>query len=86
MRFSLPFKPMTFYSYNSPLLDALKNSQHKKVKLSPDERRMLIAWMDLNSPYRGVDQLHQMEDPVFNGSDTVKPRPAFKSAPIIMRP
>ncbi|MBT3202299.1 MAG: hypothetical protein HN350_20560, partial [Phycisphaerales bacterium] len=87
-QYSRPFKPMTFFSFNSLLLKIITTDKknHKDLKLDADELRMLTAWMDLNCPYRGDDELRQLPDPQFAGVEKIVPRPRIKTAPIIPRP
>ena len=86
--YSRPFEPMTFFSNNSLLLEVITTDKknHLDLKLDADELRMLTAWMDLNCPYRGDDELRQLPDPQFEGVDHILPRPRIKTAPIIIRP
>ncbi len=80
------FKPMTFFSYNSLLLNTLKDGKHNKVKLSPDELRLLTTWIDCNTPYRDGEELRQTPDPIFSGIEMIPVRPKMQNAPVIMRP
>lgn len=86
--YSEPFEPMTFFSYNSLLLDKITKDKtnHGNLKLSEDELRMLTAWMDLNSPYRGDDEVRKLPDPDFPGIEHIVPRPLIRSQPDIPRP
>ena len=85
---SLPFEPMSIFSNNSLLLKVITTDKknHGDLKLEADELRMLAAWMDLNCPYQGDDELRQLPDPQFDGIEYIVPRPRIKTAPIIPRP
>jgi hypothetical protein len=43
-------EPLTFGTLRSRLFEVLTRKQHRKVKLSVEERRALTAWIDLNCP------------------------------------
>jgi len=43
-------EPLTFGTLRSRLWEVLTKEQHKDVKLSAEERRVLTAWTDLNCP------------------------------------
>ena len=80
------FKPKSRFSYTSPLLNLLKDGKHHGVKLTEAEWRLLIAWIDCNTPYRNDADLRETPDPVFPGAEMIPIRPQMKNAPIISRP
>jgi len=43
-------EPMSFGTVQSPLFSVLADEHHQEVQLTPDERRVLTAWIDLNCP------------------------------------
>ena len=53
--------PMQVLTYTSPLVKRLE-SGHKNVKLSAREMAMLKAWIDLNCPYYGEEDVLEMPD------------------------
>jgi hypothetical protein len=46
----------------------------------------MIAWVDSMCPYRGDDEIIEIDDPVFQGVDWLAIRPKIKTAPRIIRP
>ncbi len=53
--------PMQVLSYNSPLLKKLE-AGHNNVKLSQKEIDILKAWIDLNCPFYGEEDVLEMDD------------------------
>jgi len=53
--------PMTVLSYKSKLIKLLE-SGHKKVSLSDDEMNLLKAWIDLNCPFYGEENILERPD------------------------
>jgi len=49
-------------------------------------RRKLIAWVDAMCPYRGDQEVRQIDDPEFQGIDWLAIRPQIKNAPVVVRP
>jgi len=78
--------PMTYLSYNSPLVDRASSGDHYGVKVDPRSLRKLIAWIDTMCPYRGSEEVRQIEDPDFPGIDWLSIRPRIKTAPMVVRP
>jgi hypothetical protein len=79
-------EPMTKLSYKSRLVDIGSSGEHYDVKVDELSRRKLIAWVDAMCPYRGDDEVRQIEDPEFQGIDWLAIRPQIKNAPVVVRP
>jgi hypothetical protein len=79
-------KPMTALSYASRLIDVASSGEHYDVKVDPVSLRRLIAWIDAMCPYRGDEEVRNIDDPDFQGIDWLSVRPKIKTAPIIVRP
>ncbi len=79
-------KPMTRLSYKSRLIERASSGKHNKVKVDPVSLRRLIAWVDAMCPYRGDEEVREIDDPVFQGIDWLSIRPKIKTAPRIVRP
>jgi hypothetical protein len=79
-------EPMTKLSYKSRLVDMASNGKHYKVKVDELSRRKLIAWVDAMCPYRGDEEVRQIDDPEFQGIDWLAMRPQIKNAPVVVRP
>jgi len=79
-------EPMTYLSYKSRLIDIAASGQHYDVKVDPVSLQRLIAWVDAMCPYRGAEEVREIEDPVFQGVDWLSVRPRIKTAPTIVRP
>jgi len=78
--------PMTHLSYNSRLIEIAASGTHYDVVVDPLALRKLIAWVDTMCPYRGAEEVRQIDDPEFQGVDWLSIRPRIKSAPTIVRP
>ncbi len=79
-------EPMTRLSYKSRLIDIASSGKHYDVKVDQTNRRKLIAWVDTMCPYRGDEEVREIEDPVFQGIDWLSIRPQIKNAPVVVRP
>jgi len=77
--------PMTIFTYNSKLYDYATSGKHHKVKIDKESERKLIAWIDTNGPFLGVEEIREMYDPAFGIMDQVSVRPRIATAPIIDR-
>jgi len=53
--------PMQVLSYTSPLIERLEKG-HANVKLSDRDLSILKAWIDLNCPYYGEEDVLEMDD------------------------
>jgi hypothetical protein len=78
--------PLTALSYRSRLIDIASSGQHYQVQVDPVSLRKLIAWVDTMAPYRGAEEIREIEDPDFQGINWLSIRPRVKTAPIIIRP
>ncbi len=79
-------RPMTRLSYKSRLIEIASSGTHHKVKVDEVSRLRLIAWVDTMGPYRGDEEIRQIDDPDFQGIDWLSIRPQIKNAPVIVRP
>ena len=79
-------EPMTKLSYKSRLVEIASSGKHYDVKVDELSRRKLIAWVDAMCPYRGDEEVRQIEDPKFQGIDWLAIRPQIKNAPVVVRP
>ncbi len=79
-------EPMTCLSYKSALIDIASSGEHYDVRVDPLSLRKLIAWVDTMCPYRGSEEVREIDDPDFPGIDWLSVRPRIKSAPAIIRP
>lgn len=78
--------PMTGLSYKSRLIELISSGKHHDVKVDPVSRLKMIAWVDTMCPYRGDDEIREIDDPEFQGVDWLAIRPKIKNAPHIVRP
>lgn len=78
--------PMTALSYRSQLIEIASSGKHHDVKVDPVSLQKLIAWVDTMAPYRGAEEVREIDDPVFQGVDWLSIRPRIKTAPRIVRP
>ncbi len=78
--------PMTALSYRSRLIDIASSGKHHDVKVDPVSLQKLIAWVDTMAPYRGAEEVREIDDPEFQGVDWISIRPRVKTAPTIIRP
>ncbi|MHB0959257.1 MAG: LamG-like jellyroll fold domain-containing protein [Pirellulaceae bacterium] len=79
-------RPMTYLSYNSRLIELAASGQHYDVRVDPVSLQRLIAWVDTMCPYRGSEEVRELDDPEFQGVDWLSVRPRIKSAPTVVRP
>ena len=79
-------EPMTKLSYRSRLVEIASSGAHHDVKVDEVSRRRLIAWVDAMGPYRGDEEVRQIDDPEFQGIDWLSIRPQIKNAPVVSRP
>ena len=78
--------PLTALSRNSRLIDIASSGKHYDVKVDSLSLRKLIAWVDTMAPYRGAEEVRELDDPDFQGIDWLAIRPRVKTAPTIIRP
>lgn len=79
-------KPMTKLSYASRLVDLCASGKHYGVRVDPISLLRVIVWVDAMCPYRGEEEIRQIDDPVFQGVEWLAIRPRIKNAPTIVRP
>ena len=79
-------RPMQYLSVKSRLIECASSGRHYKVRVDPLSLQRLIAWVDVNSPYLGEEELRAMDDPEFPGIDLLPVRPRLRNAPAIERP
>ncbi len=79
-------KPMTKLSYASRLVDLCASGKHYGVQVDPISLLRVIVWVDAMCPYRGEEEIRQIDDPVFQGVEWLAIRPRIKTAPVIVRP
>ncbi|MBL7219178.1 MAG: hypothetical protein ISS69_03615 [Phycisphaerae bacterium] len=77
------FAPMTKWSYKSPLINMHLHGKHNKVKLTEEELRKLIVWIDTNCHFRGLNDILAIEDPDVNWFLNWPYRPRLGSAPYV---
>lgn len=78
--------PMTALSLHSKLIEIASSGQHYEVRVDPLSLQQLIAWVDTMAPYRGAEEVRELDDPEFQGIDWLSIRPRIKTAPTIIRP
>jgi hypothetical protein len=57
------FPPMEYLSYTSKLIEIATSGEHNDVKITGQELRQLIGWVDANCPFRGDEEIRQVPDP-----------------------
>lgn len=80
------FRPMRHLSYTSKLIDIAMSGKHHDVKVTGEDLRKLIAWVDANCPFRGEQEIRKIPDPTFAGVEWLPVRPRTETAPEIARP
>jgi hypothetical protein len=78
--------PMSALSFRSKLIEIASSGKHHDVKVDPVSLQKLIAWVDTMAPYRGSEEVREIDDPEFQGIDWLAIRPRVKTAPRIIRP
>ena len=78
--------PMTALSYRSRLIERASSGEHHGVQVDSLSLRKWIAWVDTMAPYRGAEEVREIDDPEFQGVDWLSVRPRVKTAPTIVRP
>ena len=78
--------PMSALSFRSKLIEIASSGKHHDVKVDPVSLQKLIAWIDTMAPYRGSEEVREIDDPEFQGIDWLAIRPRVKTAPRIIRP
>jgi len=78
--------PMSALSYRSQLIELAASGEHYDVRVDPISLQKLIAWVDTMAPYRGAEEVREIDDPDFQGIDWLSIRPRVRTAPTIIRP
>lgn len=78
--------PMTALSYRSRLIHRASSGEHHDVWVEGEDLDRLVAGVDAMAPYRGLEEVREIEDPEFPGVDWISIRPRVKTAPTIIRP
>jgi hypothetical protein len=79
-------RPMTTLSYTSRLIELAASGKHYEVRAAPLDLQRLMAWVDVNCPYMGDEELRALPDPEFAGIERLPIRPRIRTAPVIDRP
>ena len=79
-------KPMEKLSYASRLINKYCAKEHYGVELSDEEMLRMICWVDAMCPYMGSDDIRNLPDPKFQGSDWLSVTPRLETAPSVRRP
>jgi hypothetical protein len=79
-------RPMTTLSYTSRLVELAASGKHYEVRAAPLDLQRLMAWVDVNCPYMGDEELRALPDPEFAGIERLPIRPRIRTAPVIDRP
>ena len=77
---------MTALSYRSRLIRLASSGEHHGVRVAGEDLQRLIAWVDAMAPYRGLEEVREIDDPLFPGVEWLAVRPKVRSAPRIVRP
>ncbi|MFV2070756.1 MAG: hypothetical protein ACC645_27630, partial [Pirellulales bacterium] len=80
------FRPLQHLSCTSKLVRYAASGEHYEVRVDPVGLRQLIGWVDANCPYRGEEEIRQLDDPTFAGIELLPVRPRLRTAPIVARP
>ena len=75
--------PLTYLSPNSPLIAEAMDKERCGKNLSPEDLRMLIAWVDLWGMYRSDEEIRAMEDPPAAWFPLWTSPPRTKTAPYV---
>ena len=79
------FAPESAFSPRSRIVHNAMSGKHHDVKVPPEDLRRLIAWVDTNGPYLGLEEIREMYDPVFPGIEKMAVRSRVATAPIVER-
>ena len=78
--------PYSAFSPKSTLIENASSGKHNKVKVSPEDLEKLVAWVDLNGPYLGDEEIRKMYDPFSFAAENISAvRPRVATAPVINR-
>jgi len=79
-------RPMVNLSYRSRLVERVSSGKHHGVKVDEISRRRIVAWVDAMCPYRGDEEVREIDDPTFQGVGWLAIPPRIRTAPRIVRP
>jgi hypothetical protein len=77
--------PKSAFSYRSRIVECAISGEHHDVRVPPEDLRRLIAWVDTNGPYLGLEEIREMYDPVFPGIENMPVRSRVATAPMVER-
>ncbi len=78
--------PYSAFSPKSTLIKNASSGKHHKVKIPQADLDMLVAWVDLNGPYLGDEEIRKMYDPISYAAENISAvRPRVATAPMINR-
>jgi len=78
--------PYSAFSPKSTLIKNASSGEHHNVKVSAEDLEKLVAWVDLNGPYLGDEEIRQMYDPFSFAAENISAiRPRVATAPVIDR-
>ena len=66
-----PLKPMTMLSYTSPLIERAISGTHHGVKITGTDLLRLIAWVDCNCVYRGLEEIRKLPAPLCRDAPSI---------------
>jgi hypothetical protein len=52
-------RPYQYLSVQSPLIDCARGGEHYGVRADAEGLRRLIAWVDMNGPYLGREEVRE---------------------------
>jgi len=68
------------------LIKNASSGKHHKVKIPQADLDKLVAWVDLNGPYLGDEEIRKMYDPISYAAENISAvRPRVATAPVINR-
>jgi len=78
--------PYSAFSPKSTLIENASSGKHHKVKIPQADLEKLVAWVDLNGPYLGDEEIRRMYDPISYAAENISAvRPRVATAPVINR-
>lgn len=77
--------PMSYLSGKSRLIELASSGKHYGVRVKDNDLLRLMAWVDVNGPFLGDEEIRRIPDPDFPGIEALPIRPLCKSAPHVNR-
>ena len=77
--------PLSYLSPASKLVEIASSGKHHGVKVREDDLLRLMAWVDLNCPFLGDEEIRQIPDPEFPFMECLPMRHYNRSAPHVNR-